>query len=639
MRGVAIGAKGILRRIVRCRTITKMLVILSILLQLSVYYIFVHSRLISGSNPFALDSGRSQASYLHLIDLFDPTAFARYPLEDKCHVYFNELYNADPSWSVGDFGETKYLVPLARSKDRYEKALARARRKTRPPLNREDRELLKKDVLREVTELVKHNLAVEEMIVDAVGRLRVFGSCVTGAKHWNVSSYDSLEHRLFPWLSMELPVFERWDGTIVRGRFPTIGSQTSISNYTQSDSFTEYLLGNMSGKGIVLTISDRQVENTIRLFRVLRYLRNEIPIQIVHREDLSRESKEKLVSLARDPLDYYEQDFSTEQELWFVDVTKCISERYVAKFGQYSNKWLSVLFNSFKDIIFLDDDLVPFVTPVEFFNLPKYKKTGSLFYRDRELNNMMEDNFYKFYLELLPTELDEKIFGVSQIDPETSSIGFFKNQIKHNMESGLVVLDRKTHLSGLFVSTHLQIWTPTSAPVHGDKELFWLGQIMTGGKILFNDLALGSPGYLQKTKKVNELCSIQPAHIHDDGHTLMWVNSGLRECKYNTWEGDVSMKYYRGFNSSSDLREWFQSPKIINSVIIPPFGSTNHKRRRFAATGWSRRGDMGCSDYYFCAYDQMEPRKKRDKPLKGKLVQFAEEEQVHLGLVASIWLF
>ena len=98
--------------------------------------------------------------------------------------------------------------------------------------------------------------------------------------------------------------------------------------------------------GVVMSVSDYLVADTIRLIRVLRLLNNSLPIEIVHKSDLHESSQQLLIAAARESgsLNY------PPQELWFLDVKDMLNDEYLARFKRFSNKWLAITFCSFQNL-------------------------------------------------------------------------------------------------------------------------------------------------------------------------------------------------------------------------------------------------------------------------------------------------
>lgn len=67
-------------------------------------------------------------------------------------------------------------------------------------------------------------------------------------------------------------------------------------------SFWEEFRKHMKGRGIVISIGEGGVNETKRLIKVLRYLNNTLPTQLVHKGDLSKNSMKELIDVARESM-------------------------------------------------------------------------------------------------------------------------------------------------------------------------------------------------------------------------------------------------------------------------------------------------------------------------------------------------
>lgn len=243
-----------------------------------------------------------------------------------------------------------------------------------------------------------------------------------------ISGFKNLESKVFPWLTQKSPLYE--DST----------TSKTIKQPVESNNFLFNFKNILSGKGIVMTISDSHLDDCIRLIHLLRYLKNPLPIQIIH-TGLSDLTKFQLHQAGT-------SDFRgfIQQSITFVDVVPAISHQYLEKFSGFGNKILAVLFNTFEEIIFFDADTILTQNPMKFFNLKKYKKSGTLFFRDRNTAEFRPDHDIIMLLKLMNTNMDAKIFDLPQISKKTMDIPLFSNKKSHVMESGLVLINRKLHL-------------------------------------------------------------------------------------------------------------------------------------------------------------------------------------------------
>ncbi|ODQ64131.1 hypothetical protein NADFUDRAFT_47409, partial [Nadsonia fulvescens var. elongata DSM 6958] len=497
-------------------------------------------------------------------------------IDEKCEHYFKTLHELDNDWLVSNFDNEGY-----------------------PTLDK-------------------------EKIYNSVSRLRIYGKCFLdneistfaatksedknqekqaradtdtktdhkeGKDEENSSvGCNEVERRLFPMFSHELPEFKRWDGTELSD-IPIMSNYVSIDGkpktsliftevaHNKAYCFWKALKSKFNGRGIVISAEERHVHDLVRLIKVLRDLRNELPIQVIHKGDLSAAAQDEIIRASRGENKKY------PQELWFVNVHRTIESKGHQYFHSYSNKWLATLFNSFDEMVMMDADTVPFISPKEFFSLNSgYEQTGALFFKDRETSETVPDADISFYSQLMPTQTETDFFGIPQLTDFTFKNAFFSpaRRARHFMESGVVVMRRTSHLMPLLISVHLQIWKASSEPVHGDKELFWLGQAVAGSEsYTFNDFPAAAIGLIEEESEQNgkprrQVCSIQPAHFSASaasGHhsRLLWVNSGLQTCKVTSWNSDYEKenRLRELYPSVEELKNFYESPLKINGALVP----------------------------------------------------------------------
>lgn len=377
-------------------------------------------------------------------------------------------------------------------------------------------------------------------------------------------------------------------------------------------------LKSLSGRGIVIGIHDKDVDYAVRLLKVLRFLENELPIQFVHEGDLSDRSVKALDKAAS-------QGLGVRQNVEFMLVRPAITHGYQSIFKGYNNKWFAALFTTFLEMILMDADAVPFVKPSSFFELEGYKKTGAYFFRDRELSETLKQDQVDFYTGMIPP--DNADFGFA-VDLEKRNNNFFNYNSKHVMESGVVVMDRRTHMLGLLVSLSLQYWFQSGRIMYGDKDLFWLGQLISGNSNYhFNEYAAAAVGTLEDDKRI---CSAQLGHLSKE-KKLLWTNGTLLKCKKNTWLADF-FKYAglrrRHGGSVASLRLLYLSAIEISEAIIPaPISQLNGETKGKVKSNFNKNYNRGCAGIYYCATNDD----------GGEIIRFTPEEQKLYGEIVAVW--
>lgn len=469
---------------------------------------------------------------------------------------------------------------------------------------------------------------------------------------------DVLESKLFPWVSRELPVYERYDGLV--HTFPQFEPRSLFSGFfggSKDGCFLSEYKSRLNGRGIVLTISDDHLDDATRLIRLLRSLKNQLPIQVVYHTKFSKDTKRQLILASRSPYGGL-----PKQDIWFVDVNRAINKSYLNKFHGFGNKISATLFNSFAEMILIDADTVMLKEPAFFFSLQKYVNTGTMFYKDRLTFEFRPKHDLIFFKKLLPSIMDSVVFNIPQITEYSLGNEFFQG-LNHFMESGLVVINRRTHFSQPLVMSQLNFHYPVQARIYGDKELFWMALVISGDEnYSFNAHFAASIGDLTpeaervadvkkaQTFRSKEICSNHPGHINDaDNHTLLWFNSGFYHCgqldKVDFAEEFKRKKRYTRAKTFEEFKHIFESKLSIPNAIIPPFDMKEvyrYNNQNEPDRAWINIRDY-CYGYTWCAYSSMGGLWKeddgtvRDTTLDGILIEYSKEEQKTIAMLGNVW--
>lgn len=598
------------------------------------------------------DKEKESEIYKVLVNKYPPSHFMGLPLADKCEAYFDELSRSDEYWEMSDLSNMEYNTGVLNPHEYFEFKLGGLKQEyAREGRNVDD--INTAEITKDLNARLAMNSFVEKRLIDSVSHLRVYGTCyIVPEESARYQKCFEVESRLFPWFTFESPVFERWDGTIVN-EFPRISryynyegeGDPNFKPKTSNCPLAEFR-NQFNGKGIVLSIDDRLIPEALKFVKHLRFLKNELPVQFIHKGDLSEESKEKLIKAAR--FNIVVKDTTTvrdyKQEIWFVDTKRCIQEDHFDKFHSFRNKWLAALFNSFEEMILMDTDVVTFMPPLNYFKLSGYRDTGAYFFRDRETEFQNVQLTNDLIHRLMPKDLETLFFGIPQVTELTWDRKYFKERLFHYMESGVVPMNRKTHLLGLLIATQLQFWDPIASAVHGDKELFWLGQSFAGDEnYYFNPNPAAAIGAVKKDeyKIANVIIGTQPAHIAPDNETVFWVNSGLETCKKHSWDVDFENKFRlaKDFETKEALKEYYMSPLDIQAAIIPPNGlfafnqDPNEPDR-----GWRQLEHYGCQGYLWGGFSKVGGDETTNPDSIGKEIIFPEEDRLYYNSLSKFWV-
>ncbi|KAK6465159.1 mannosyltransferase [Scheffersomyces coipomensis] len=639
---------------------------------------------------------------------------------DRCQLYFENLFQKNQNWFINP----NERFPGYANKFDYESWIHDHDRELRIQFNKdndrdkfdkiEDQVVFKTFVDEKYHEYADPIYEQEQKMVDYLSHLRIFNKCylssnfisqqntiktfITEQKHFaksmisleqqesnhnNINEKEkrsieldvtkdcsNLEARLYPWLSNHFPVFEKWTGeTILHPpTFQNSNAQKSHPSSTTSygSCFLNKFKKSLSGKGIVLTIGDQHVDDTVHLIALLRALQNTLPIQIVYYDNLSGHSKSRIVRAAREVMKVLPESFKEvsdkfpimydrglpEQEVYFVNTYSVVHENYKSKFDGYGNKFLATLFNSFEEFILIDADTVLLKNPEWFFNHDKFIKSGTFFFRDRTAVHTRPETDTRFLKKMSPSTLDAIMFDIPLITSHSMDLPGM-NGLFHEMESGVVVIDKTRHFNSILLLPQLNFMDAFTEKSHGDKELFWFSFIINGDEqFMFNGYAAGALGRISDPRVVNgdrirkaqQLCSAHPGHVDDESDELIWFNSGFHFCsKYKDIDyrhdlHEQDGRYKPGITTIEEMKTYYFDPIDIEAVIIPPFENSGHMRLDNSEgephEGWELSHGL-CSSYLWCAYSSIGGKDNRQL---GTVITIDEESKKLFRYYGDVWV-
>ncbi|KAI8827932.1 mannosyltransferase putative-domain-containing protein [Chytriomyces cf. hyalinus JEL632] len=210
----------------------------------------------------------------------------------------------------------------------------------------------------------------------------------------------------------------------------------------------------------------------------------------------------------------------------------------------YHIKPFAVLAASFKEVVYVDNDIILFQSPDEIASSSKiFKKYGTLFFKGPsfELGNSRWARWF-----------------IKHPSSAANTTGrFFTNLSKDEMDASLMLFDkaRLKVVLGLLTTCHLNLREVREAGLdkhfQGDKETYWLSLELLRVPYKFAPVFAGVAGHLQeKAEKVmpNSVCGLR-SHLDEVGK-LLYVNSG-------------SARFYNG------LDKW---EKTLSHYIAPASG-------------------------------------------------------------------
>lgn len=656
-------------------------------------------------------------------------------LPERCNHFFNYLNSADPEFRFEQFNEDhdvydKGIVKKeAFFKNEYAKLIKDNKLdKDKAIFSKKDNDTINKKFINKI----KQTLITDQHMADTTTLMRIYGHCFIhdhGEKllqfENNKRHYDKFTEKLFYHFSGNLPLFiSNLTDTKVSTGYPIYTKNNKFEGEyhkydKDKDNIIDFIHEKSTGKGIVISATTRYTKDIIKLIRVLRASNNELPIQIIYKNDLNQRSQkyimaaatadyDELFSISMSPdvnlvlpeLDIIESSKKygstfPKQDIMFVNILPTVKKNYKYTFTGYNNKVLALLFSSFKEIILLDADSVPLISPIDFFHQEQYQKSGSFFFKDRTLrdtNDYIETNYFTKLMPFSSSSIDS-YFGVKPITEKTLNNAYMMGW-RHFQEAGVVVINKHDHFLGILMTIPLALWNdPVKSSIWGDKEMYWLGLSMAGDENYeFNTNEAASIGEVttDSSRKnylgtlANEVCSSHPGHIDDSGN-LLWINSGFSFCKKNGYFRDKSQFPLSTFENLN-LQKLYTNPLKIRNAIVPPNlpkfrdpGSPidSTEERKFMKS-WSNRekdideinsnlkiGDIKidqitaynpqkgwiksgiCSSYNYCAYDKIDSYddylnddatkvKKLDD--SGKLFTFDDKETEYFDYLGKIWV-
>lgn len=514
------------------------------------------------------------------------------------------------------------------------------------------------------------------------------------------ASCGNIESRIYPWLLMAFPMYERWTKEITFSppqmhkyiKLPVVfapshaeahrgrGKAGKVKSKLTKDNrgcFVTHFKNLLNGKGIVLLIADKHVDEAVRQIHLLRALNNKYPIQIVYNDGLTEANKDRIIMAAREPMSllpasfhtvekYFAEDYLDprdhglpKQEVWFVNVHNSIHDKYKGKFGGFGNKFLAAMFNSFEEFMLVDHDTVVVQNPDYFFNLRNYRQKGAFFYKDRAAPQFRPEADCTFFKKITPSVLDSVMFDVPTTSRQLFDIEFFTGMFYY-MESGLVMINRNLHFNAIPMMVQMNFLQTVTNRVYGDKEIFFLAFLAAGeDDFFFNEYFAASIGEEtpmderlsdEKPKLFlsRQICLAHPGHINsEDGRLLVWFNSGFRFCgQYTKVNYEKEFKEGRRYKSLSDeeqMKALYRNPLRLRHAVIPPFKNKLEtwcdNKIDEPKQAWEMDGGY-CNLYLWCAYDRIggPTDKGTDSTQKGKFIEFDQKSIDLFSYYGDIWV-
>ncbi|CCE64235.1 hypothetical protein TPHA_0H00240 [Tetrapisispora phaffii CBS 4417] len=596
---------------------------------------YIHDQAEKSSSFRSLFSG----SYFRDLDAFT-----------KCQFYFNNLYQTKPDWN-NDVHEHGLVLNTIRVDKQGQKKEVKVDEKTKMTMRKKDLNLVNERLRIYDFCFIKNKFDITKMFgsIEHNPVVSILESQLGRKSDRNKINPLEFQQRMFPYLqkfesakdfNKIMPRYSRGDGVwYEKGSFPTaFTSFSTYSDYESNPSETAFVDFTYDVKksiwtnwnsisdlipswkrGIIISMSDHQLVTALKWLAAARHAKVTLPIFFMFKnDDVSKETMHKLHRVARS----YDVDIPNSKnypklDIWFIDLKPSIETSKVNEFTKYKNKWLALLLNPLKEVLFLDTDTVNYMDPNFYFETEQFKNTGTLFFRDRFLNigksevcsqisETLSPNFQEsFYFGKLPLFDNNYILkNLTETDLTTEELVFksyFDNNIQHELESGLMALDKENHIIPLLISRNLNLYKPFAGCSHGDKEFFWLGFVASGAPFSIYPVRAGTVGEVLTETDTRErvqkrICNLQLVHFAED-KSILWMNGGANNCKFPgfaaaDWQNPKLKGYISKFESFESFRDYYEYLPIKTDYGIIADGTMR--------SSWDKKFNH-CKNINWCA--------------------------------------
>lgn len=486
-----------------------------------------------------------------------------------------------------------------------------------------------------------------------------------------------LETRVYPWLSYDFPTYERFSG--YQSRYPpnmlefTEGDSSSRKRTRDSEPIPSKLTGNrpcwlntfknlLSGRGVVVPFYEGSLEMTVSLIRLLRALKNELPVQIISFGRIGEPQKKALISAARDPLRDLPPSFEKvsnvfedlilvseefglmQQELWFVDALAFFVPEAKEKWFDFPLAVLATFASSFEEVLLIDPMAGPLRNPEYFFSQSEYEQKGAYFYRSKPRHTRREKDA-DFFNKLSPSLIDAIVFDIPILSAHTLDLPFFSG-VQEMQDPGIMAIDKEQHFAA--INSLMQLSTFWPAKFRGDiSQELWLGLLVAGDENFhFNKYypaALGEK--IEEKGKPLRVCGAHTGHLDPQAsNEIAWITNGFRSCPLKAFDAkaefDSKLKW-KAFKDAEDLSNYYKSRLDVDVAVIPPFEGTHSFKlendEKNPASSWTT--EKGCQDMIFCASSEIGGTTKYgSNRQRGQVVKLESYERDMIAFYGDIWL-
>lgn len=470
--------------------------------------------------------------------------------------------------------------------------------------------------------------------------------------------------KYFSWLTQIKPVYKKMGASTFDSGVPsidpeyeseTIGKASFLYNFRQS----------LNGKGIVIPVKDANDFDALkRLAKLLRFTGCNLPIQIVHdgfldadKESAIKDAFTKTIT----PTDFitletsemlpagFDVNFSPIENVWFVNIAISLDNKYTRTVARDSTfKTLALLFSSFEDALLMDPTVLPFNRLFTLFDTEHYETTGSYYFPSYQINEDISSSELAFIKKLFPTQVDETVFGITEVNEEIlSNTRMFKQKKTHSIDNSVVLMNKKDHFLGLLLTAEVQLM-----PINFDhdslkKDLLWIVPLAAGASQLsMHQVPAAVVGEFtpEKNRKIQpsvarEMCSQHRAFLDSSiaaEASIYFITDGFRNCDV---EIDVEKeKDYPLFSELAKdpkkLKEWSGEATKFQGAIIP-LAQEIEAKNNFDEVAIGLQNHGYCGDNIWCAYDVLGA--KDDPEFHAVVIDFDVPQQKTLEVMSQVW--
>ncbi|KAF8927368.1 mannosyltransferase putative-domain-containing protein [Dissophora ornata] len=258
------------------------------------------------------------------------------------------------------------------------------------------------------------------------------------------------------------------------------------------------------GRGIIMCVGNYHSKFARSSVKALReVLKSKLPIEIYYRgnNDLSPENRAW---------------FETFKDVRTIDITTVIDDEML-RLGGWAIKPFAMLVSRFNEVVLMDSDASFLEDPEVMFEDDGYKEVGTVYFYDRTLFPGISANKIEWMKSFLPT-----------MSNHPAKTRWFQLKSDHEMESGVVVLDKRRHFLGLMaickINDYYEREQVTYQKTWGDKESFWIGLEMIQERYSFVRYGGGVIGNVGDAIPYKELLPEDEINRYLNGETLTATN-------------------------------------------------------------------------------------------------------------------